>query len=402
MPDTVSGTLPPHFSAAPFSQDYQMRSPYVLIVAGLVFASGLTAGAAPPWQRIAAFKRVEANPDKTYPLTEKNGPWVILAVTFSGDEAADQANELVQELRSRYKMPAYTYELALDFSNRTSGRRSDQFGQPVRMKYRLEQMHEIAVMVGNYPTADDVEAQKVLKKLRQIQPDCLDSKKRAKEGKREYRTLASLREYQDKLNQAIDKNRKPRGPMRHAMLTTNPLMPDDYFVPKGVDPLVLKMNAPVKYSLLNCPGRYTCKIATFKGSVLIDQAKIKQVLEGKKLESRLEEAAAKAHEMTMALRAKGYEAYEFHDRYASMVTVGSFDTVGTPRPDGQIEIDPRLHKLITTFSAEKKVVPGQAAPKLGDPFIVRTKIGRIPCDIQAVPVLAPKRSIASQYARGSE
>lgn len=379
-----------------------MRSRYALATAGILLVSGGGALASPPWQRIALFKYVEANPKKTYALTDKNGPWVILAVTFSGDEAAEQANELVQELRSRYKLPAYTYELDLDFSNPTSGRRTDQFGQPVRMRYRIERMHEIAVMVGDFPSSEAPDARKVLKKLRQIQPDCLDSQKRAKEGKREYRTLAALREIQNQINQKIDKNHKPQGPMRHAMLTTNPLMPDDYFTPKGVDSLVLKMNAPVKYSLLNCPGRYTCKIATFTGSVLIDQAKIKEVLEGKKLESRLEEAAAKAHEMTMTLRAKGYEAYEFHDRYASMVTVGSFDSVGTPRPDGQIEIDPRLHKLIETFSAPKQVVPGQAAPKLGDPFTVRTKLGRIPCDIQAVPVLAPKRSIASQYARGSE
>ncbi|HEX5447254.1 MAG TPA: hypothetical protein VFW87_25790 [Pirellulales bacterium] len=379
-----------------------MRSRYGLVVAAMFLASGASASASPPWQRIALFKHVEANPKKTYPLSDKNGPWVILAVTFSGDEAAEQANELVQELRSRYKLPAYTYEMDLDFSNPTAGRRTDQFGQPVRMKYRIERMHEIAVMVGDFSSSDDAEARKVLKKLRQIQPDCLDSQKRAKEGKREYRTLAALREIQDQINQKIDKNHKPQGPMRHAMLTTNPLMPDDYFAPKGVDSLVLKMNAPVKYSLLNCPGRYTCKIATFTGSVLIDQAKIKEVLEGKKLESRLEDAAAKAHELTMTLRAKGYEAYEFHDRYASMVTVGSFDSVGTPRPDGQIEIDPRLHKLIETFSAPKQIIPGQAAPKLGDPFTVRTKMGRIPCDIQAVPVLVPKRSIASQYARGSE
>lgn len=379
-----------------------MRSPYGLVVAFVVLASSVTALASPPWQRIAVFKRVEADPNKTYPLTDKHGPWLILAVTFSGDEAADQANELVQELRSRYKLNAYTYEVKLDFSDRASGRRTDHFGQPVRMKYRIEQMDEIAVMVGNFSSADDVEAQKVLKKLRQIRPDCLDTEKRAKEGKREYRSLAALREIQDRINRQIDQTRKPSGPMRHAMLATNPLMPDEYFAPKGVDSLVLKMNAPVKYSLLNCPGRFTCKIATFNGSVLIDQAKIKEVLEGKKLESRLEDAAAKAHEMTMALRAKGYEAYEYHDRYASIVTVGSFNSVGTPRTDGQIEINPQLHKIIETFSAPKQVVPGLAAPKLGEPFIVKTKMGRIPCDIQAVPVLVPQKSIASQYARGAD
>ena len=53
--------------------------------------------------------------------------------------------------------------------------------------------------------------------------------------------------------------------MRNAFITTNPLLPDEYFVPKGLDRLVLEMNEPVKYSLLDCPGKYTVKIATFTG-----------------------------------------------------------------------------------------------------------------------------------------
>jgi hypothetical protein len=150
----------------------------------------------------------------------------------------------------------------------------------------------------------------------------------------------------------------------------------------------------VKYSLLDCPGRYSCKVATFKGTVLIDQKLIEEVENGKKLPSRLEDAALKAHELTMALRAKGYEAYEFHDRYMSMVTVGSFNSVGTPRADGQIELDPRLHALMETFSAEKKIVAGQP-PKVGDP---KTLL-KIPFDVQALPIEVPHRPINSAYQR---
>ena len=39
----------------------------------------------------------------------------------------------------------------------------------------------------------------------------------------------------------------------------------------------------------------------------------------------LEEAAENAHILTESLRQQGYEAYEFHDRDQSIVTVGSFD-----------------------------------------------------------------------------
>lgn len=375
-----------------------MRSETCLLCGALCLAVGIRpAVASPPWHKLSLFKQVESNPNKNYPLTDRQGPWVIMAVTFSGDEAEDQADELVQELRSKYKLRAYCHEMDFDFTKGEMGRRVDQYGKPVKMNYRVKKMHEIAVVVGDFSSVDDPDAQRVLKKLRQMQPECLDTDKRAKQGKKQYRTLGLLR---DKLNETMDKNRKPLGPMRHAMVTTNPLLPKEYFAPKGLDPLVLRMNEPVKYTLLKCPARYTCKIATFTGQVTVDQKIIRDIQEnGKKFESRLEQAAAKAHELTVALRAKGYEAYEFHDRYASMVTVGSFDTTGTPRADGQIEINPQLHKLMETFSAPKQAVPGQATPKIGDPFVVQTKIGKIACDIQAMPVEVPRRSISRDYER---
>lgn len=369
----------------------------LLTAAALWFAGSLAASAATPWQKLAIFRQVEADPDKSYELADSHGPWLITAATFSGDEAAEQAGELVQELRSRYKLKAYTYDMELDLSKRTTARRMDRYNQPIKMRYKKERVYEIAVLVGNYPSADSPEAQRVLRKIRAMKPDCLDTEKRLKQGKKEYRTLAQFRAMQDEFNQKVLKNNRPQGPMRHAMLVPNPLRPDEE--QGGVDSFVEKMNAPFKFSLLKCPAPFTCKIATFGGSVLIDQKLIDEVQNhGKKLESRLADAAGKAHEMTVALRAKGYEAYEFHDRYASIVTVGSFVTVGTPRRDGQIEIEPSLHKIMETFSAPKTVRAGQAT-KVGQPFVVQTKLGKIPCDINAMPVKVPRRSISRDYDR---
>lgn len=378
-----------------------MRVPTWFFVCAVCLAVCSTpAGATPPWQKMALFKQVEANPNKTYPLSDDHGPWVIMALTFSGDEAGEQADELVQELRSKFKLRAYRYDKTFDFSKGETGRRVDQFGEPVKMNYRVKEMREIAVVVGDFRSVDDPEAQQVLKKLRYLHPDCLDLRKREKEGKKDYRTLGQLRD--GLLEKITDKNHRPLGPMRHAMITTNPLLPDDYFQPKGLDPLVVTMNEPVKYSLLKCPGKYTCKIATFTGSVTVNQELIEDIQKNKKkFQSRLEDAAAKAHEMTTALRAKGFEAWEFHDRYASMVTVGSFDVVGTPRSDGQIEINPQLHKIMETFSAPKTTLAGQSMPKIGNPYVVRTKIGEIACDVQAMPVQVPRRSISRDYERPS-
>lgn len=372
----------------------QRLSWMTLAFALLALAGPSAAVAGAPWEKIAIFQRIEADPDKSYPVTERQGPWMIMVSSFSGEKAEEQAQELVVELRSRFKLRAYTHAMDFDFAKDSQEQGSAGF-HGRRRRYQVEKMQEIAVMVGDFPTVDDPQAQKALKKIRSLDPDCLNTEKRMKEGKAEYRTLANLRRIQQEINRQWGAKDYPRGALGHAFVTTNPMLPKEYFAPKGIDSVVLEMNAPVKYSLLDCPGRYSCKVATFKGAVLIDQKLIKEVESGKKLPSRLEDAAISAHELTMALRAKGYEAYEFHDRYMSMVTVGSFNSVGAKRPDGQIEIDPRLHALMETFSAEKKVVPGQAAPKVGPP---KTLL-KIPFDVQALPVEVPHRPISGSYDR---
>ncbi len=135
------------------------------------------------------------------------------------------------------------------------------------------------MLVGNFPAVDDPEAQKTLKKLKSIEPDCLNIEK----GKPTSRTLAALRYMQDAVKASMNpKAAETRhGPMGHAFVTTNPLLPPDYYAPKGgVDELVLRMNKGVPHSLLDCPGRYTVKVATFTGTVELDQEKIQKIESG--------------------------------------------------------------------------------------------------------------------------
>ena len=98
--------------------------------------------------------------------------------------------------------------------------------------------------------------------------------------------------------------------------------------------------------------------------------------------------------MCQALRTKGYEAFEFHDRHTSIVTVGSFDSVGTPRSDGKTEIDPQVHKLIETFSAPLVGATGQA-PSRGE----ARQIVNLPFDSQALPVEVPQSNLIIDYQR---
>jgi len=267
------------------------------------------------------------------------------------------------------------------------GRRIDKFGNSMKMKYQNgEKVNEIAVMVGHFDAVDSPDAQQVLHKLKHSRPECLNLENR----RRTNQSLAAWRMLQREFKRAINSNDELKGPLGHAFVTTNPLLPNEYFVPKGVDRFVAEMNEGVKHCLLDCPGKYTVQVATFKGESILDQKKIQAELgKGRKTSgSKLAEAADQAHRLTQALRIKGYDAYEFHDRYSSIVTVGSFAGVGTPRQDGRIEINPEVLAVIETFKAAP-----QAGPGLSGGALAPQSLDGIPFDIQPIPVEVPRRSV---------
>jgi hypothetical protein len=360
----------------------------------LAIVVGLTVGlpraaVAAPWDRLLTVNRVEADPDKPYTLTDENGPWTIMACSFSGAKALEQARELVLELRSRYKLPAYVYQKTFDYGEDAQGRGLDRYGAPMKMRYRRgSKSQEYAVVVGDYPAVDDPDAQKALAKIKYCRPKCLELDK----SKPTTRTLASWRLIASFASPEAEK----KGPMGHAFVTTNPLLPKDFYVPPGVDKFVVDINKDNKYSLLDCPGRYTVQVAHFAGNVVLDPKEIQAVENGKRLKSRLEKAGEDAEKLCEALRMKGYESYVLHERYASLVTVGSFDSAGTPRSDGKTEINPQIHTLMKSFGAEN------TGPLPGHPQGVmqpKTLVG-IPFDIQPIPVQVPKRSIGKDYSPG--
>jgi len=355
-----------------------------LALASAWVASASSGAAAAPWDQLLTVHRVEADPDASYALTEDNGPWMIVACSFSGNGSEEQARGLVLELRKRYKLPAYMHKKQFEFGD-AQGRGVDRYGAPVRMRHRRDKLEEVAVLVGNYSAVDDPEAQRVLNKLKYSRPKSLE----LKEGEATHQTLAGWRLTQKKVQEFIGSEEKEKGPMGHAFVTTNPLLPAEYFAPKGVDKLVLRMNKDVEYSLLDCPGKYTIQVATFKGSVVIKQDEIHAIENGKPMKSKLDEAAAKADQLTKALRVKGWEAYQFHDRYASIVTVGGFESVGTSGAGAQINLHPEIYTIMRTFAAEPAAAGAGVRPK--------SLVG-IPFDIQPIPVEVPKRSLSRELA----
>lgn len=392
-----------------------------------------------PSERIADAPRRDAAPQvgREFALVQENGPWLIVAATFSGQGGEEQSRALAEELRSQFGLKAYVHEMKFKQTDSSPGRGLDEYGAPQRRRFQREEVREIAVLVGDFSTINDPVAQKTLDRIKTLQPKSLsvDAEKSAQ-------SMARIRRLEDAMMEKLGKPRK-RGPMGQAFFTRNPMLPDEYFVPKGVDPFVAKMNEGVPHSLLDCPGSYTVRIATFRGKTILQTSATedtaKSMWNRRKVDddNPLIEAAENAHLLTEELRSHGWEAYEFHDRTESVVTIGSFDQISQKLPDGRTLVAPEVERIVKTFGAAydtpadplssigndatnqrlvqqqkeqvRMQISGQQAqivPGLNPKHVKilkgsgkRVRVERIiPIDIYPDSMEVPKRSISSAYA----
>jgi hypothetical protein len=179
----------------------------------------------------------------------------------------------------------------------------------------------------------------------------------------------------------LDKN-AAKGPMHLAFVIPNPLLPEDFFTRQEVDKFVLEMNEDVTNSLLDCPGRYSVRVATFTGAGTFDQKVIEEGGKEATLENRLVEAAEKAHRLTESLRRSGWQAWEFHDRESSIVCVGCFEQLAVQRPDGARTVNPEIARIV------KELGPDPA--KLATGIVMPRTIDGIMLDVQPKPIDVPR------------
>ena len=267
-------------------------------------------------RNIGGGNSVEADPRKEYKLTETEGPFLIMAVALSGPTAQQDARELVQEFRSKYKWNAYVFEM--DFSRNAN----QDFGQARGIQYRNPPKTQYAVVIGSFPSLEDNQFKKTLEEVRACQPESLKGK-------------SSVGAFS----------------LRMAYGLANPLLPPEH---RGaVDAFVESLNKDSPFSLLNNPRRYTVQIATFQGRAVVDPQGVRAIEERRTAFDREESALAimgrEAAELCRILRAHGWEAYEFHDRHSSIVTVGSFDQPTVQLPNGTTVPDPRIQQIMQQY-----------------------------------------------------
>lgn len=277
---------------------------------------------------------IDAVKGRKYPLTKQHGPWMIMVASFrpaspdgvvrKGKTPEELANDLVWELRNLpVRIPAYVYKMeAPDERIKTT----DKLGRDeVRKLYTT--YDQVCVLAGNYSAMDDKVAQDTLKWIKRFRPKSLQ---------------------QEGVSWLETKRRK--GPLVRAFLTINPLLSPEEVAQHRIDPLLQKINSRDRYSLFNCDGKYSLVICTFSGkqmAMLGDANSPEAISEFHKLtsdHSDLDEASANAWELAVALRelSANIDAYVWHDRYQSVVTVGSFDS----------PTDPDLQRYLQVFAAQ--------------------------------------------------
>ncbi len=332
--------------------------------------------------------KVEADAKKDYYLTESDGNWFAMVKKFSGDSAYVDAKRLAYELRAAYKMNAFVFKYDPDKTEMDA--LSKQLGRNKKFRYKTSRAVEYAVLVGGFPTGEDLELQKTLDKIRKIQPKSLKDDPQSKATVERFKATAKT-----------DPRYAGYGPLGGAIPVPNPLLPSEFFNHKGVvDPFVAKLNSDSKYSLLNNKKTYTVRIATFSG----DSSMKRSSESFNNLETRLQYAGLRAAALCEALRNQGVEAWEFHDRDCSFVTIGSFDQYGTLQQDGHTELNPKVAEIMKKYGGS--LVDGEdgrskykaytIVVEIPDPssssFAPKKKKLTIACDLRPVIIVVPQRS----------
>ena len=333
-----------------------------------------------------------------FPLKPEHGPWLVFAMSFDGHNSKSQAEQLVTELRRDYKLQAYCMSKKLDLTQPIFGAGFDANGNNRKMKFRDKKVIDgYAVLVGDFDSVDSAAISETLLTVKKITSKMLQS------------SALAQRDLE-----------KP-----NAFTTRNPLLPEEFYRTPEVDQFVKKLNeerAHSEFNLLVCPGKFTVRVAMFSGEERaiggwggsgshqdIDEQKV----------SQLEIAAEKAAMAAKALRKAGYEAYQFHDRTQSFVTVGSFNELGKADARNRVIYDPGIQEIVARFGATNQVTRTRygttMTPRVLLDLVDQKKIPEInqgdeksrlrwfakysiPFDVLPAPMAVPKPAASSIYS----
>ncbi len=297
--------------------------------------------------------RIDATKGREYRISKEHGPWMIMVASFSqpheksrqnGKTPKEAADELVFALRKK-GIPAYTFQLG---EVAESIETTDRTGRSRTASLRARQ-ENFSVIAGNYEAVDDRKGQQTLKYIKQLDLDALNLDSWKKDAR--FRPTPG----------------KPK-PFSGAFLTLNPLLSPEEVAQRKRDPLLLKLNNG-EYSIMDNAGKFTLIVASFKGRSLTQVANRED--DDFKITGSLDDAAERAWIVAKMLRegsfqkgsqqqGRTFEAYVYHTRYESFVTIGSFDLAD----------DPRIAQLHQLFGAKTQVAQNGRPFTTGESIVI--------------------------------
>lgn len=289
-----------------------------------------------------------AEPIDAVLLQKEHGPFMVMAHSFTGPEAAKYAHIMALELRREYHLPAYVW-LAKVQPMRSNIQQVQPTAPPharnndMAPPERFRVMDEAAVLVGNCKTID--ESKELLKQVKKIRPTCLDSFPvmfQNRRGKGLNRAIMTTNPF------AASQHLYPGGPVTAEGLPMKQGQAFDPFVAaaafekaqvKKVDPDVVRWNEG-PYSIFKNPASFTLQVAEFTGrtGVIVTTAKgledkvpeNKKYRESSPLMTAAEDAETLAASLNKCKSMGGMKAYTYHTRFSSFVTIGQFKAKNDP------------------------------------------------------------------------
>jgi hypothetical protein len=352
---------------------------------------------ADPPSLLAMFKRKADATTSNYQLKAENGPWLILAKTISGDDAQQKAEALAKELRTTLKMNCYVLDKSFDHSkmlktDHYTAQRLDGTVETRTVRLANDNKERVfAVLVGDFGSLEDPAIKDVLQTIRTAQPTSLSAAAPAKDPAKADSSNWMVDASRRMLWKRTDReSNQAKGPMGAAFITRNPLLPEDFFQAPKLDDFVVNLNKNLDHSLLKCPKRYTVRVATFNGKAATVDAKTD-------ISDALDAAADQANRLTAALRAKGAEAYQFHDRYASYVTIGSFDDVEVALPNGERQLSPEVQAILNEYTGYTQVEAKYRKTRTATTVQSLKSLENIPFDYEGKVMSIPRQSTSKLY-----
>ncbi len=383
-------------------QAFNRKLVLVPLLTATLLAPPPTASAEPP-SILSMFRKKEPIPEGALELKAEHGPWLILATTLSGDGALDQATALAKELRTELRLPTYVMQRQGDKQTLATRDRvkTDRYGN--QRPYQLEIKYAngtpttaFAVLVGEFNSTEDPRIEDALTAVRTAQPKAL--REETSEAGEEQTPGELVQKKRSFLWSRTDRGlAQKKGPMGAAFVARNPLLPDDFFQAPPIDKFVEALNREkfINYSLLDCPGRFTVRVASFRGKEVTDFGNGAQASKMDATSNALDKAASKAHKMVESLRSKQVEgkqieAYEFHDKFGSYVMIGSFDNLGQELESGQFKFHPGIQAVLDEYCGYRVIDTEDPLTGAKSKQTSLKSENRVPFDIEGKPMAVPR------------